>query len=306
MTFEPDGGGWNNIRMVSLSRLLSNHVCVHLVVKIRSQLDIGSLYEHSFQALETVIGLAIAMGRVLVMPPAQKMYLLQQGKDEQKIKFGFADFFPIKEIAEENDGLEIITMKEFLEAEAMKGTMRNKDTGKVSFPPGNQTEWEGQDIQILREWLRTVSHTPLWNPDVCKFLEPKLLFQFQFDPKTQLNPCIWSLTCYAGLAVFPASRNHKDTEALKSMHNQIHNQKPGSVYIDSPAPVDATPVERMRENLSARKELCLYDEAMQDEVFVHFMSAHKFHMRMLVHFYAFLFFEDWREVSVLCNRPSSV
>ena len=39
MTFEPDGGGWNNIRM----------------------------------AMESVIGLAVAMGRTLVMPPQKKM-----------------------------------------------------------------------------------------------------------------------------------------------------------------------------------------------------------------------------------------
>ena len=44
MTFEPDGGGWNNIRM----------------------------------AMETVVVLAHAMGRTLVLPPAQGMYLLRK------------------------------------------------------------------------------------------------------------------------------------------------------------------------------------------------------------------------------------
>jgi len=42
MTFEPDGGGWNNIRM----------------------------------AMETVIVMAHAMGRTLVLPPEKRMYLL--------------------------------------------------------------------------------------------------------------------------------------------------------------------------------------------------------------------------------------
>jgi hypothetical protein len=45
MTFEPDGGGWNNIRM----------------------------------AMETVVGLAVATGRTLVLPPEQRMYLLRRG-----------------------------------------------------------------------------------------------------------------------------------------------------------------------------------------------------------------------------------
>lgn len=43
LTFEPDGGGWNNIRM----------------------------------AMETVVGLAIAMGRTLVLPPEQRMVSLK-------------------------------------------------------------------------------------------------------------------------------------------------------------------------------------------------------------------------------------
>ena len=42
LTFEPDGGGWNNIRM----------------------------------AMESTIAMAVAMGRTLVMPPQKKMYLL--------------------------------------------------------------------------------------------------------------------------------------------------------------------------------------------------------------------------------------
>ena len=63
----------------------------------------------------------------------------------------------------------------------------------------------------------------------------------------------------------------------------------------NPGPVDATPIERMRENLNGRSELCVYDEAMQNEPVVHFMCYHKMRVRMLVHFYAFLYFEDWRE-----------
>lgn len=46
LTFEPDNGGWNNIRM----------------------------------SMETVLAMAVAMGRTLVLPPEQGMYLL--GKEE--------------------------------------------------------------------------------------------------------------------------------------------------------------------------------------------------------------------------------
>ena len=82
------------------------------------------------------MGLAVATGRTLVLPPSKKMYLLGKGDNKQKKHFDFDDFFPMKQMAEENAALEMITMKEFLEREAMAGNLLNKQTGKVSYPPG--------------------------------------------------------------------------------------------------------------------------------------------------------------------------
>ena len=232
MTFEPDGGGWNNIRM----------------------------------AMESVLGLAIAMGRTLVLPPDQRMYLLAKGRGKQKTDFSFADFFPMHQMAQENKGLEIISMQQFLEEHAMQGKMRDKNTGQVTFPPDNRTDWNGEDVKLLKEWLRNATHTPLWSPGKC-------------------------------MAAFPASGDHKDVEALHEMQRQIHREGGGHYpkFLDDPPPVDAPPIERMRENLAGRTELCVYDEEMQNQPVVHFMCYHKLRVRMLVHFYAFLFFEDWRE-----------
>lgn len=92
LTFEPDGGGWNNIRM----------------------------------AMESTIALAVAMGRTLVMPPQKKMYLLGKNNDGQRHHFSFVDFFPIAEMAEDNKAFEVISMKEYLEEEAMKGKLINR------------------------------------------------------------------------------------------------------------------------------------------------------------------------------------
>ena len=55
-------------------------------------------------AMETVIGLSIAMGRTLVLPPDQRMYLLGKGRGHQKTDFGFADFFDFKHMDAENAG----------------------------------------------------------------------------------------------------------------------------------------------------------------------------------------------------------
>jgi GDP-fucose protein O-fucosyltransferase len=156
-------------------------------------------------------------------------------------------------------------MKEFLEREAMMGKMRDRYSGRVTFPPGNRTDWNGQDVVPLKEWLRNSTLTPMWGPDRC-------------------------------LAAFPASGKHEDVEILRKIQQQIHAQGLLSdPVLDDPPPVDSKTMTRMREILSHRQDLCVYDEDMRKERVVHFMCYHKMRVRLLVHFYAFLFFEDWRE-----------
>ena len=58
---------------------------------------------------------------------------------------------------------------------------------------------------------------------------------------------------------------------------------------------DPDPLSRLQDTLAGRKELCVYDESFQKEQVLHFQCNHKEHLRLLVHFYAFLFFEDWKE-----------
>ena len=70
--------------------------------------------------------MAIAMGRTLVMPPQKKMYLLGKNHGGQRHHFSFVDFFPIAEMAEDNEAFNVISMKEYLEEEAMKGNLVNR------------------------------------------------------------------------------------------------------------------------------------------------------------------------------------
>jgi hypothetical protein len=199
-----------------------------------------------------------------VMPPEQAMYLLRKDKGKQRTHFGFSHFFPLFELAAEHKGLEIITMKEFLEAEAMTGNLVDKDTGESSFPPDNRTDWDGQDVKQLKEWLRNVTHTPLWRPGGC-------------------------------LAAFPASTDKHDMLKLQRMQLELHKSGVKSEqFLGNPVPVNASAEDRMHENMAGRKELCLYDEDMQEQLVVHYMCYHKMRVRLLVHFYAFLFLEDWR------------
>jgi len=233
LTFEPDGGGWNNIRM----------------------------------AMESTIMLAIAMGRTLVMPPQKKMYLLGKNQGGQRHHFSFVDFFPIEEMAEENKAFNVISMKEYLEEEAMKGNLINRETGKVEFPPGNRTDWDGinqQDYDTLREYLRNVSHTLRWKPGEC-------------------------------LPAFPSSGNHKDVEILQQLVKKAKDHGRHKAEEDLFRVDDPNPLSRLEDSLAGRSNLCVYDEQDQKEQTVHFQTNHKERLRLLVHFYAFLFFEDWRE-----------
>ena len=237
LTFEPDAGGWNNIRM----------------------------------AMETVLAMAAAMGRTLVLPPETGMYLLGKQQHEksgttQQSTFSFNHFFPMKKIHKEFHGLNIISMYEYLSKVAMPGKLVSKESGKVSFPPHNRTQWDGRsDIFELYDWLRKVSYMKIFVPEECLF-------------------------------VFPTSHDSSNIDELKSIETTILEQRPKfEEYVNMPVPVDGTPIERLKENWANRKSLCIYDTEMQEATHLHFPVDHQMDARLLVHFYAFVFFQNWKQ-----------
>ena len=56
----------------------------------------------------------------------------------------------------EHSGIDIITMEEYLNREAMTGKLKDKNTGEVIFPPNNRTDWnkENNFPQELKNYLR--------------------------------------------------------------------------------------------------------------------------------------------------------
>ena len=103
------------------------------------------------------------------------------------------------------------------------------------------------------------------------------------------------------MAAFPASTGLDDIKALEVMWDEIQKtpaRDPSRSWRkfqnEPPLAVDAPAIDRMRQALHQR-ELCIYDEEMQRAPVVHFMCYHKQKIRLLVHFYAFQFFEDWRQ-----------
>jgi hypothetical protein len=233
LTFEPDHGGFNNIRM----------------------------------AMETTLVLAHAMGRTLVLPPKKGMYLLGKGDHHEKI-FDFNDFFHLDMIATEHQGLNIITMEEFLIRKGITGQLKSLTSGDVLKPPDGITDWNGKDPGLLWKYLEKVGKYPDdWNPAGC-------------------------------VAAIPASNDPKDVEELQRIFDDyiqtgdFPNPDKGA-FEGNPTPVDAPTEVRLREIMAMRKNLCIYDTKLQKEELIHFKIDRRENARMLTHFYAFIFFQDW-------------
>eukprot|EP00934_Nitzschia_sp_Nitz4_P008577 Nitzschia sp. Nitz4//scaffold179_size51476//34375//36661//NITZ4_006929-RA/size51476-augustus-gene-0.1-mRNA-1//1//CDS//3329539225//8567//frame0 len=235
LTFEPDEGGWNNIRM----------------------------------SMETATVLAHAMGRILVLPPEQNMYLLSKDKRPEKNKFTFKDFFHFDSIADEHPAVEVISMEEFLQREA--GTFKNKYTGQISFPPENATTWNGHGRHGRKYWmwLRNVTQAPIWFFDEC-------------------------------VVGFPSEAGPEAAERVKGLREEVARYKKEKMfyikeYDGNPTPVDGSPQDRLKEQLGDRRTLQVYGDTLQNEKVMHFMGDNDSGARLLVHFYAFLFFEDYHQ-----------
>ena len=208
------------------------------------------------------------MGRTLVLPPEKEFYLLtakqHQGQKQRK-HFSFEHFFNMRAIHEEHAGLSIISMSQFLNEHVMKGQFVDRKTGEITFPPGNRTEWDGAsqlEMDQLFRWLRKIAHVAPWSPEKC-------------------------------LAAFPTERDND--ASLRELEIHVKDNPPKwENFVDNPVPVDAPAVDRLAENWAERERLCIYDTEMQHSPLVHFSGDHKLEARLLVHFYAFLFMEDWR------------
>ena len=157
-------------------------------------------------------------------------------------------------------------MEEFLQKEAMTEKLINTITGVPAFPPDNRTDWNGQDLTPLKDYLRNVTHWRNWKPEEC-------------------------------VAAFPEKTGPEHIQKLhETMDTIVAEGMPNPYnYVGKPVPVDAPAIDRLRENLARRKELCIYDEEMQNARVVHFLNYDAIQARMLTHFYTFLFFENWKQ-----------
>jgi GDP-fucose protein O-fucosyltransferase len=224
-------------------------------------------------AMETVLGIAVATGRTLVMPPAEVFYLLDKdgasktGYVSQKRDFTFADFFNTEAIRQEHPNLEIISMTEFLEKHVVTGKVRGPN-GERLVPPNNWTNWDGKpgfQRKILNVWLGSLGHMTNMDPDQC-------------------------------ILAFPQSTHHSDVQAILEASHQMNKDNPHFLnYVDKPVPINGTILERLSEMRADRSKICMYNESLQQAQLMHLPTDANGGDRLLIHFYAFLFFQNWKE-----------
>jgi hypothetical protein len=176
-------------------------------------------------------------------------------------------------------GFDVITMKEFLEREAMTGNLRDRSSGQATYPPLNRTDWDGlSEVAPVFEWLRNASVTPMWSAE-C-------VVPFPARRRGGRNQ--------------GGGREPEDGEAwVRQLQRQLdttsEQQEQEWLANPAPPPADADPWTRMTQILAGRRKLCPYGDELRQERVVHVVRDEDADRRLLVHFYAFLLFQDWRE-----------
>jgi hypothetical protein len=232
-------------------------------------------------AMETSLVMSHAMGRTLVLPPRQRMYLLNDNNNANtKPELGFDDFYHLDAISLEHRGFNVISMEEFigritngtisLGSISSRGSSSSSNATTVEEkppppPPGtSNSPWN---------YLRSIGTTPYWDPWDCALAIPS-----STDPAAILE----LRTIHE--SIMNGSYNNKSKPTLEEFNGH-------------PTPVNASLGDRMREMLADRDNLCIYDTELQRTKLFHLKVANgpEGEFRMLTHFYAFLFFQDWKQ-----------
>jgi hypothetical protein len=80
----------------------------------------------------------------------------------------FGDFYDVEAIGAGQRGLNIITMEQFLEREAVTGQLQSRAGGDaILYPPDNRVQWDNQRLDPLWRYIRNVTTTFQWNPKDC-------------------------------------------------------------------------------------------------------------------------------------------
>jgi hypothetical protein len=158
---------------------------------------------------------------------------------------------------------------------------------------------------VLWGWLRTVTTQVEWTNEKCVATFPSELGLAGVSRMQQTLQEVWAQDAKKFPKINP---NDRGPYRIQSYENK-------------PTPVDAPVAERLGEMMADRGLLCIYDERLQNAEVVHLKGEYstgrkceycvysslspgrlvshsqlaRLQDRLLVHFYAFLFFENWKQ-----------
>lgn len=273
VTFEPDVGGWNNIRM----------------------------------QMELVLVLAFATGRTLVLPPDQPMYLLNAGQKHQKAH-GFDDFFPFQYIRKR---MKVISMEDFLRQEAVTGRLRRhlgdgrhsdvynvdksseepklKPKPKPKPKPGPQQQQQQQHQQHHRRLsVEEDADGTLWENGARKG-------ETLYPPQ---NKTVFVNTERdERLALWDYLRNVSAAPKWQTMTEFVVIPPRPGLNTSTDASLTAAERDAYRAQLddfAADRSAVFYDDYWHRQRVIHFVSKPGAGYRLLEHFYTYLHFQDAR------------
>jgi hypothetical protein len=219
---------------------------------------------------ETVVALAKATGRTLVLTPTMRFAQLEYQHPEGIRSYAYTDFFDIS-------GIPFITMEEYLKKVALNGQLRNQK-GEVTFPPYNRTNWNGRlgncgnpgvgEADLFFKWLSDSSLAIKWRRDDC-------IIPFPSNPEKNVAPM------------------HAALQTILQEKIPVHKRL--STYLGNPIPVNSSMYDRLREMVADRKQLCEYDQQMQEAKSIYMTGHEKTGSRPLIQFMAYLFFDTWEQ-----------
>lgn len=238
LSFQPDEGGFSNVRL----------------------------------SFETVIALAKATGRTLVLPP--KIRFAQLKADPPVRSYYLTDFFDVSDIP-------MISFQEFLEQNAMTGQLRDK-SGAAVFPPEKRTNWD--DLTGNSQNAGFGQAVALWN----------------YISSTVMNIDWKRDECFVGFTTredhnMDEIRNHLQAIFDDDVQHKIGPRTRIEQYTSNPIPVNVGARRRMREMIGERRKLCTYNQTMMEADALFMTGTEATGSRPLVQFYAYLFFDDWRQ-----------
>ena len=160
-------------------------------------------------------------------------------------------------------------MEQFLQQEAVAGNLKHKETGDVTYPIKNHTNWNEQSkLDNLKQYLQSISFTPMnWEQGKC-------------------------------LVAFPNGTSPGYFNTMRYYMRNVTNNRRGPYprsydYTHNRVQVDGSPIERLREAITsgvggAIKSFCMYDAHAQEQKVIHFPCNRQ--IRILTHHYHFLYY----------------